>query len=74
MCKSLKQFTLILTALSVILNLTVSPVLGAQYSDAGNASYLNTDHAMWEEGAAERLSDTLPIFLSLSLRSRQPLK
>ncbi len=57
MCKSLKQFTLILTALSVILNLTVSPVLGAQYSDAGNASYLNTDHAMWEEGAAERLSE-----------------
>ena len=57
MYKSLKQVILILTAFSVILNLTVSPVMGAQYSDAENVSYLHTDHAMWEEAAAYRLSE-----------------
>jgi hypothetical protein len=53
MCKQVKRIIIILTAISVMLTLTVSPVMGEQYSDAEGVSLLHEDSEMWEESAAE---------------------
>ena len=56
MCKSLKRFVLILTALCVMLTMTVSPVMGAQYSEADKMLLPDADSSMWEEAPADSLS------------------
>ena len=53
MYKQVKRIIIILTAISVMLTLTVSPVMGEQYSDAEGVSLLHEDSEMWEESAAE---------------------
>ena len=53
MCKRIKRLILILTAICVMLTLTVSPVMGAQYSDTENAPYPHEDQAASHVSPAE---------------------
>ena len=71
MCKRFRQFVIILTAISVMLAMTVSPVMGEQYSDAMtvssdkgeqysgamNVSLRSEEDAMWEETAADIITE-----------------
>lgn len=57
MCKVLKRFMLILTAISVMLTMTVSPVMGEQYYGEESASLSYANQANWEEVDAETPSD-----------------
>ena len=57
MCKKVKRFIMILTAISVMLTLTVSPVMGGQYSDMENALIPCEDPAVWEEDEAPEIPD-----------------
>ena len=73
MCKRFRRFVIILTAISVMLSMTVSPVMGEQYSDAVtvspvmgeqysdalNESLRYEEDAMWEEAAADIITESL---------------
>jgi C1A family cysteine protease len=59
MSKGFRRFVIMLTAISVMLTMTVSPVMGEQYSDTLNVSVRYDEDAMWEETEAEIITEAV---------------
>ena len=59
MGKGFRRFVIMLTAISVMLTMTVSPVMGEQYSDTLNVSIRYDEDAMWEETEAEIITEAV---------------
>jgi len=59
MSKGFRRFVIMLTAISVMLTMTVSPVMGEQYSDTLNVSVRYNEDAMWEETEAEIITEAV---------------
>ena len=59
MSKGFRRFVIMLTAISVMLTVTVSPVMGEQYSDTLNVSVRYDEDAMWEETEAEIITEAV---------------
>ncbi len=59
MSKGFRRFVIMLTAISVMLTMTVSPVMGEQYSDTLNVSVRYDEDAMWEETEAETITEAV---------------
>ncbi len=59
MSKGFRRFVIMLTAISVMLTMTVSPVMGEQYSDTLNVSVRYDEDAMWEETEAEIIAEAV---------------
>ena len=59
MGKGFRRFVIMLTAISVMLTVTVSTVMGEQYSDTLNVSVRYDEDAMWEETEAEIITEAV---------------
>ena len=59
MSKGFRRFVIMLTAISVMLTMTVSPVMGEQYSDTLNVSVRYNEDAMWEGTEAEIITEAV---------------
>ena len=72
MCKRFRHFIIMLTAISVMLTMTVSPVMGEQYSDDINLSLQNAEDTMWEEAAAEIETEAVDEYFETEAESPTP--
>ena len=72
MCKRFRHFIIMLTAISVMLTMTVSPVMGEQYSDDINLSLQNAEDTMWEEATAEIETEAVDEYFETEAESPTP--